>query len=362
MDASLYHPTFISIIATLCTVMVCRYISSPNYALQEQQQSLIAPLLISIVLIFWLGNRPLSGAYFGDTSNYALSYKFFNGNSMTIDWSKEWVWQALMVICKKLSLDVSAFLTVIEAGYVLAVFFAVVKFLPNNPLIGMLFVWSSLMYFSFGVNGLRNGLACHILLLALSFILDSKYIIGTLLCLISFGIHKSTMLPIAAIATGFFFKDKVKYAIYIWVLSIPISLVAGSAATAFFASLGFDDRMSSYTDNSVDMFSSSGFRWDFLLYSSFPVLMIWYICIKRKVSDSWYNVISIVYCLCNAFWVLVIRAEYSNRFAYLSWFIYPIVIAYPLVNLPVWEDQDRKTGLILLAYCGFTVMMNTLYW
>ena len=67
-------------------------------------------------------------------------------------------------------------------------------------------------------------------------------------------------------------------------------------------------------------------------------------------------------CLCNAFWIMVIRSAFSNRFAYLSWFIYPIVIAYPLVNLRVWDDQDRKTGWILLSYVGFTAVMIAFVW
>ena len=90
--------------------------------------------------------------------------------------------------------------------------------------------------------------------------------------------------------------------------------------------------------------------------------MAWYVCIKRQISDNWYNALCTVYCLCNAFWIIVIRSSFSNRFAYLSWFLYPIMIAYPLVNLPVWNDQDRKTGQILLAYCGFTVFMQLIYW
>jgi len=54
----------------------------------------------------------------------------------------------------------------------------------------------------------------------------------------------------------------------------------------------------------------------------------------------------------------VIRAAFSNRFAYLSWFIYPLVIAYPLLRMNIWEDQDRKTAQILLAYSGFTFFMH----
>jgi hypothetical protein len=59
---------------------------------------------------------------------------------------------------------------------------------------------------------------------------------------------------------------------------------------------------------------------------------------------------------------MVIRSSFSNRFAYLSWFIYPLVIAYPLANLPVWKEQDQKIGVILLAYCGFTLFMEVIYW
>lgn len=344
--------------------MALRYINSPKYSLQEKGNSFIFPLIVSIILSLWLGNRTHSGFYFGDTNNYALIYKIINTNISTIDWNKEWLWDWLMIFCKKLNLSATNFFVLIEFGYILTALGAIIRFTPNNPLLGMLFVWSSLFFYSFGINGIRNGLACHIILLALSFLLDSKYIIGAILCFTAFSIHKSTMLPIAAIITGFIFKNKVKYAICVWLLSIPLSLIAGSAATSFFASLGFDDRMSSYSDANADMsmFSSSGFRWDFLFYSCFPVIMAWYVCIKRQINDNWYNVICITYCLCNAFWILVIRAAYSNRFAYLSWFIYPIVIAYPLINLPIWEDQDKKTGLILLAYSGFTLFMNIVYW
>ena len=109
-------------------------------------------------------------------------------------------------------------------------------------------------------------------------------------------------------------------------------------------------------------FSKAGFRWDFLLYSTAPVVMAWYVCIKKDLQDNWYNAICTVYCLCNAFWVLVIRSAFSNRFAYLSWFLYPIVIAYPLVNMPIREDQDRFTGWVLIAYAGFSAFMWFIFW
>lgn len=363
MDAFLYFPIFLTLITILCVFTAFRYIGSAGYALQEEQKQFIVPLLLCLFLVIWIGNRPIHFA-FGDTVNYGREYNKLNPIITNMDWSKEWVWTWIQHTCKMTGLDVHAFFTIIEFGYIFSVFWAIKEYTPSNPMLGFLFVISSLMFFTFSVNGMRNGLACHLILLGFAFILKSNYILGILITLAAFGIHRSVMLPIAAFSVGFLFKDKVKYALLIWLLSIPLSLVLGGTAINFFASLGFDDRMSSYTDGSIDMnqFSKTGFRWDFLLYSFFPILMIWYVCIKRQIVDYWYNVLAITYCLCNAFWVMVITASFSNRFAYLSWFMYPVIIAYPLINLPVWDDQDRKTGLILLAYCGFTLFMNVFVW
>lgn len=73
-----------------------------------------------------------------------------------------------------------------------------------------------------------------------------------------------------------------------------------------------------------------------------------------------FNILANTYLLANAFWVMLIRANFSNRFAYLSWFLYPILMAYGVIRLHLWEDQDRKAGLILLAHAGFTIVMYLL--
>lgn len=362
MSASLYEPVYLAVIAILSLWIGIHRLSSQDFHLQENGTSWLFPLILSLAITVWLGLRPISST-FGDTVNYSREYGLMSVWTVHFDWDQEWLWQWLMVGCKSLGLDIKFFFLIVEAGYVMTAFWAVKRIVPQDPLLGMVLVVSSLMFYAFGVNGIRNGLACHIVLLAMSFLLDDKYVVGGLLCLAAFGIHRSTALPIVAIITGIFVTRNIRYAIVFWVLSIFISLVAGGAVTNFFASLGFDDRMTSYTVvQDMSLFSRSGFRWDFLLYSSVPVVMAWYVCIYKKVSDNWYDVICMVYCLCNAFWIMVIRSSYSNRFAYLSWFLYPFVIAYPLINLPVWEDQDRKAGLAVLAYAVFTVVMMAIVW
>lgn len=363
MNPFYYEPLYLAFVVVLSLWIGASRLLSRDYSHQQRGSGWILPFMICVVFAYWLGLRPISGAAFGDTANYAYEYNLKGIRDVKMDWSSEWIWQWLIMACKSAGLGVSSFFVIVELVYVLTAFFAARRFAPSDPMLAMLFVAGSLMFFTFGVNGLRNGMACHIVLLAISLLLDDKYVSGGLLCLVAFGIHRSTALPIIAVLVGIFVVRDFRYALGFWVLSIFISLIAGGAVSNFFASLGFDDRMTQYTSiKAMGMFSREGFRWDFLLYSAVPVFMGWYICIKRNIQDNWYNVICMVYCLCNAFWIMVIRSAYSNRFAYLSWFIYPIVIAYPLINLPVWEDQDRKTGWILLAYVGFTGFMLTFVW
>ena len=364
MSPFLYQPIFLAItgIASYATVLL--YLSSPDYRFQERKGQIWLPLIMSVVFVFWLGSRPVSGAAFGDTVNYAFVYMMKSESiDFTMNINNEGMWSLLMNSCRSLGLSVHGFFIVVEAGYILSALWAVKRFVPNNPMLGMIFVWTSLMFFSFGTNGLRNGLACHIMLLAMSFFFDDKYVIGGLLCILAFGFHRSLMLPIAAMLVGRFVVKDFRYAVVFWFCSIALSLVAGNSMTNFFISLGFDDRMSTYITTEYDgLFSNTGFRWDFLIYSVFPMLMGWYVCVTKRIRDDWFRTLCVTYCLCNAFWVIVIRAAFSNRFAYLSWFMYPIIIVYPLVNLPVWEDQDRKTAIILALYCSFSLFMQFVVW
>ncbi len=362
MSPFIYQEVFTGATALLAVTIGITRITSPDNFFQQNGSRLFWPLLLCLVLTFWIGLRPNSFA-FGDTVNYAREFNTLDPRHISMDWSGEWLGQWLMNGCKAVGLSLPVFFTIVAAGYVLSAFWAVKLFLPKDPMLGTIFLLSSLMFFPFAVNGLRNGLACHLVLLGAAWLFDDKWVPGGLTLLVALGIHRSVLLPILAIVFARFLFRNVRYAIVIWILAIVVSLVAGDAFASFFAGLGLDDRMSQYTSiTDMSEFSKAGFRWDFLLYSTAPIVMAWYVCIKKDLQDNWYNAICTVYCLCNAFWVLVIRSAFSNRFAYLSWFLYPIVIAYPLVNMPIREDQDRFTGWILIAYAGFSAFMWFIFW
>lgn len=359
-SAQYYYPIFLHVvlIGTFIQYILC--INMSDYKLLQVQKSAIVVLFFSLLFIIIIGFRPISGFYFGDTSNYAHSYYLYqDGITMYDPDASEWFFQWLMYSCAKV-MDVQRFFLIIEMGYILPMLWACNRLMRNNITLAMLFCFGAFSFFTYGVNGIRNGFACSLVLLAFSFIQGKRIelFIAVLLCVLAYNIHHSTVLPILCMVFSLFYKNT-KAVYFFWIVSIFISVVAGGFVESFFAGLGFDDRLEQYlqgTDDD-DLFSHTGFRWDFLLYSAMPILLGYYIIFKRRVYDQTYLLLLHTYILSNAFWVMLIRASYSNRFAYLSWFIYPFVLAYPLLKLPIWKDQGNKVGLILMAHVLFTYLM-----
>jgi len=349
----------------LCLIMFVQYVPSSDNSNLLQKNTPIAAILLSILLIVWMGMRTASGHYYGDSSMYRHTYdnvltKYFSD----IDFSKEWFFNIIGTWCKSMECSYVGYFLVIEIGYIGFMLIAYWRALWENVWLAVLFAFSAYSFFTYGTNGLRNGLACSMITAAIVFIATDKrnaLPLCVTLCVCALGVHKSMLLPIASLIAALTFVKNTKHALYFWIASIPISLIWGEYITNLFASMGYDDRMSSYarstTEADLAEFSHVGFRWDFLLYSSMPVCLISYVVFRRNIKDRTFHIISTVYLLCNAFWVMVCRSAFSNRFAYLSWFIYPLVIAYPLIRMPIWKNQDRKVAWALLAHSGFTLFM-----
>ena len=373
----------------VCLFLYFNYSRSNDCSNLLKKNSMFPALLLTFFLMVYMGLRPTS-AKFGDTVNYAYTYHLTSGDALFhVDFNAEWFWQFIMLTCKQAGFTVNMWFLIIEIGYLGFVFLGLRKLLGENSWMAMLFFLSAYSTFSFGTNGLRNGLACSMCIFVFAYAANKHIfqigLVGIVL-IFAFGIHRSIALPVAAFIVASYVIKSPKIAVYFWISSIGISLVAGNTVENFFMGLGFDDRMTSYitsADQDADQFSNTGFRWDFLAYSAMPIWLIWYICRKAEEEQREYgataeemetgvigagriadvdsmkifNILATTYILANSFWVMVIRASFSNRFAYLSWFLYPVVLAYAVIRLHIWKDQDRKAGLILVLHAGFTMFM-----
>lgn len=364
-DASLYHPLFFGIICLWGLFVGLQYYNSKGTLQTQRHESVLMGWGVALIIAIWLGMRPNSG-YFGDTTNYARSFALFQPADFVIDFKNEWLWDSLYYITKTLGFDIHFLFTVVSLLYMVTAYVALRVLIPQKPIISLVLLCGSLMFYAFGVNGLRNGLACHATLLAFTLYFKNQRILAGLLAFLAYGIHHSVGIPLAGFICSLLIYKRPHWGIAIWGLSIVASLLLGNRLTGFIEQFSVDERLQGYTNLEQGgegiQFSSYGFRWDFLAYSAMPIVLGYYTILKKRITDNWYSVLFSTYCLANAFWVIFIRAAFSNRFAYLSWFMYPIVVAYPLFFFNLWNDQDKKVGQIILAYIGFTAVMQFLYW
>jgi hypothetical protein len=217
----------------------------------------------------------------------------------------------------------------------------------------------SLSFYTYAVNGIRNGVALSLFLWGLSY-RDKKVLMG-LFFLIATLFHKTALLPIIAYIVTYFYNNS-KVLFKVWLLCIPLSMALGAIFISIFTSIGFgDDRLAGYltSQSEAGTFASAGFRWDFLFHSAFAVFAGWYFVFKKNFKDTFYAQLLNTYLICNAFWILVIKANYSNRFAYLSWFMMALIIIYPLLKQTFFKYQHVIIGKIIFLYFGFTYLM---YW
>jgi hypothetical protein len=360
-----YSKIFFWTMFVVCLLTGLSYNDSQGCTKLLKSYSFLPPFLFASLLIMYIGLRPFSWA-FSDMMMYRHLWTIIDADTYEIKFGfkEEWFFSLVLKFCKIYVDDAHFWFLIVELFYIGCQLWACKRLLWENVWMAILFVFFSYQFYTYGTNGIRNGMACGLMLLSISFFCERKtagYITGFLLFVLAMGCHRSSMIPMAALmASLFIFKD-VKYAIYIWLICIVLSMFTGGFFQGFFASLGLDDRMSNYSSGSeanrtMNQFSRTGFRWDFLLYSAMPVWLAWYVRYKGIINQT-FTLLANTYIFANSFWVLVCRVSFSNRFAYLSWFMYAMVIAYAVIRLPIWEKQDRAAGRILIAHSAFTFFM-----
>lgn len=337
-----------------------------GYGVLYQRDNYWPMICFSVFFVLLFGFRPIS-IFFGDTVNYNASYQIMQtaGSLEAADVSEassDWLFYGFMFLCSQV-MDIYYFFVIVMYFYIVMMFFGCRKLDVRHGATIMLFCIGAFSFYGYSVNGIRNGVACSFVILALAGVCKGERIWPIVLSFIAISCHKSTALPLACMFFTYFVRNP-RYMYAIWVGAIGLSLLLGEAITNIISVISIDDRMAQIALKGDEVAENWGellenrFRWDFLLYSSMPILLGAYTLFVRKIYNNTYLILLGTYIYANSFWVLVIRDLFSNRFAYLSWFLYPIVLAYPLFNLPVFErNHSQKTAWILIGHLGFTVVM-----
>ena len=319
--------------------------------------------IFTVLLILYMGLRPIA-IVFGDTMSYAKGFYAMANSSEPFlwHWDKEWLFYNLMQWFAKNS-NIHSFFLLCASLYVGSLWLAMVRIFKNYYYIPLLIVFGMFTFWAYGVNGIRNGLGASLFILAMSYVNKPAIMIG--IGILACGFHKSIYLMMAAGGLAWFIKNSYYYLVG-WIACVGVSYAAGFRIQNYLATIGLgdDDRFSGYLTGSnmvgeiVQM--SMVFRWDFLAYSAIGVAVGYYFIFRRNFKDEYYHWIYNTFLVTNAFWVLIIRAAYSNRFAQISWFIMPIVLIYPFLKQRFWTNHEKMLGYAILLFYAFTFYSNIL--
>ncbi|WP_034039888.1 EpsG family protein [Wocania ichthyoenteri] len=314
-------------------------------------------LFISIVL--YLGLRPISGKYFGDTNTYAAYFVNY-AYGMPVTTTKDILFHVFMKFCSPF-MSVHVFFTLCVFLYVFPLYKISKELFKEYWFYALFMFIISFSFYSYGVNGIRNGLATSFFLWGVCY--NKNKVLLSLFFILSISFHSSMYLPVIAYIITYFYNNP-KYFLYGWLLCIPLSLALSSVWVSLFSSLGFaDERLAGYLSSEMEegTFSNTGFRWDFLFLSSFAVIAGWYFIFKKNYKDKLYFQLFNTYLLCNGFWILVIKANFSNRFAYLSWFMMGLIIIYPFLKQRFFKNQHLIIAKVMLIYFMFSYLLYYFY-
>lgn len=224
----------------------------------------------------------------------------------------------------------------------------------ENVALLFLLMLSSFSFYAYGVNTIRAGFAASFLLLAVVYYRQLVWFF--LFIFIAVNCHYSMIIPSLAMVAARYW-NKPKLYIGLWLCCVLASAVAGHYFETLFAGMSSDSRVSYLAVDAQDTHYKVGFRVDFVLYSLLPIVAGYYYLVRKRIQSEFYSFLLNTYILANCFWILVIRANFSDRFAYLSWFLYPLVLIYPMCHFKIAPQQHAKMALILLVSAGFTYFM-----
>lgn len=360
IPAELYEYIYIIVIAFLSFPVLKQYrrMDDSDYGINHAHFR-NQEIWLVVILILFIGLRPVDKVfvdtlYYHDViENRAIQ---FNGFDFDVE---NLLFDNVMYYFSYMHLDYQIFFIIISLIYFGGYYLVSKKLFPCDTYFAFLVFLSAFSTFSYSVNGIKAGAASSIFMLGLAY--KEKRLLSILLVLLSWGIHHSMSFPIAVYIVVFFF-NKPKYFFYFWILCLFMAIFHITTFQELFSNYA-DEKGAEYLMSSgEDWKGKGGLRLDLIIYSSMPVLLGWYATQKLKIKNEKYNFLLCYYLLSNAIWMLCMYVNYNNRIAYLSWFVYPFILIYPVLECEWKQSRYKDVAKYAKYHLLFTLFMVLIYY
>lgn len=357
IDASSYRFIYYLIVILLTIYVNSFYSTSAGRRRIESSSYTSIAFLVAVAVTMFMGLRPVSGRYFIDMAAYNTNYYALWGEPFEFDWSTtNFLFDNLFMFMASKQIPSQYFFLLMASLNFICNFIACKKLFDKDTFLVYLVFLAAFSTFTYATNGIKAGVAAALFLLAIAY--HEKVIVSIIFALISYGFHHSMQLSIVVLIIISVIKNP-KFYFLVWVGCFFLSALHITFFQNLFAGMT-DEQGAGYLSFEMNEHWASviRFRLDFVLYSAVPVIIGFWMIFFRNNKSKTYHFILNMYLLSNAVWMLCMYAAFTNRIAYLSWFMYPLVLMYPFIK----EKWDiNQFGIMKVAVYGhllFTVFMT----
>lgn len=361
-----YYPIYYALVAFLSILVFSQYEKYTEERLDlEQEHSPVGIIVFTLFLVLFIGLRPVSAEFFVDMATYDEAYGVLTGNDYVFVSGEDTniLYDNLFRLMAAKEIPVKYFFLIIAAIYFIGISLACSLFFPKDRMASILVYLAAFSTFAYATNGIKAGAAAALFLVALALYERRRWVWVILLMLCSYGFHHAMILPIVGFVACLVVKNPKVY-LGFWVVCFFISLFHITFFQQMFASLitehGAEYLLGVGGYVKSDFFG--GFRIDFILYSIVPMVVGLIAIEKKQIESERYVFLLNFYTLINALWLLCMYSDFTNRIAYLSWMLMPIVIIYPILNED-WEGPKYKIfQWVAYGHLIFNLVMAFVYW
>lgn len=333
----------ILVFASIYTVMVFTETKRDRYG---ERFYLNMALFMALGLALWMGLTPIPWDSHFDRDNFAVSFQF---RREYVDSIKEGmglgsiklndpIFQLYQYLAGRI-MNYRIWILLLAFVYTGNYLWASFRLSRKYGLLLFLSFVAGFGFFTYGINAIRAGLAFSLLILGISFC-ESWWRLAVCF-VVACTCHISALLPVVVfVLIRLLGCRSVCIGIIVWSVCLVVSFLGEGLMTGLADSV-FGNGRADYLVNAEKLqrlqeaFGTvyrTGFRWDFIIFSLLPVgCALGYRYVLRYKS-SFYDWILATYLVVNAAWLLVIRLPFTDRTAYLSWFLMPLLMFYPLTD------------------------------
>lgn len=337
-----YMTAFFVSVTVIAIIAALPLLKFRNLKTFPEENLIVGTILLLVVVTLFIGLRNPAGSwrYFGDTYRYTLAFEKIKADPSWISGKDLGFYFYMKLIAQ--FFNVQMFFLVTAILYVFPVFYTFHKWFKKYAFFAVVLFVTSMSFWPFGINGVRNGLATSFFIFGLAF-RERRWIMYSILG-ISISFHTSMALPLLALVITEFYKNT-KLLIRIWLLSVPISFLFGRRLLGVVnflvtSSIGQLDGRGDFSGIESDAFATSSFRIDFVFYSAVVIAIGYYFIYKIKFRNPFYLKLFNIYLISNTIWLFFIYYPYTNRVAYLSWFLIPPLVVYPIIYSSGLKNQS----------------------